>query len=210
MKYAKWIMLVAIFAFVLLPTQHAGAVTFDVSADVKAATGVTISATENTIVGGNEVFGPTVTAFDFNTASGFLTLDAANGILISDHFFAIDVAATGGAGGPDVDVSYGSEVSPAGQAKGIGWKTTATFNKVTGPEGSQTDVTMGAYGTKLLAQLTTLLNIPKADLLGGFLRIRVGIYDGANAGLNAAGGEPFTNADAPGPYSGILTVTATP
>lgn len=197
--------------FVLVPVSRAAAVDFVVSADVPPATGVSISATENHMEGSTEVFGPTVIAFDFNNASGHLDLDTVNGIYTSDHFFTIDVAAIGGAGSPNVTVSYGSESNPVGQTKGFGFKSTATFNKVTGgpAPSDQVDTTMGTHGTKLLNQISGGEFISNTDLLGGFLRIRVGVYDGANSALNTAGGEPFTNADISGPYSGVVTVTAT-
>jgi len=65
---------------------------FLVTADIPAATGVSITATRNQVVGGAEQFGPTVTAFDFNPMS----FDTVNGIYLPAHFFAIDVASTGG------------------------------------------------------------------------------------------------------------------
>ena len=69
--------------------------------------------------------------------------------------------------------------------------------------------TRSAHGpTQLLGQLSGE-QVTSTELLGGFLRLRVGVFDGADATLVAAGGEPFTNGDLPGPYSGILTITGT-
>lgn len=182
-------------------------VNFNVTATIPAASGISIVATENEIVNGNEVFGPTVTEFNFDPMS----FDAENGIYTSDHFFAINVAATGGAGSPDVTVSYGQQSNPGGQVKGLDFKSTVTFTKVTGgpaPQ-DQEEILLAAHGPiKLMNQIAGGEQIDEGELANGFLRMRVGIYDGANASLNAAGGEPFTNADQSGAYTGVFTVTA--
>ncbi len=222
MKKLRWMMLAVLVMMVaFVPVQKSDALeetaSFIMSATVPAATGISIIATENEIVGTNEVFGPVVTAFDFNVdgiTPPSLDFDTVNKIYISDHFYAIDVAATGGAGSPQVVVSYGAESNPAGQANGFGVKATATFNKVTGgplPE-DQDDITMAGHGTKLLQDISGGETMTPTELLGGFLRVRVGIYDGGDTstgGLNDQGGEPFTAGDLPGPYSGTVTVTAT-
>lgn len=186
----------------------ASAVDFNVTATIPAANGISISATENQMVSGNEVFGPTVTEMNFNP----MAFDSANGIWTSVKFFAVDVGATGGAGSPTVTVTYGSESNPTDQIKGLGFKSTATFTKVTGGPAptDQIETLLAAHGpTLLLNSLSSGENIDSSELIGGFLRMRVGIYDGALAEFNDVGGEPFTNGDLPGSYSGVLTVTAT-
>ncbi len=177
---------------------------FVVSATVPAATGISITATRVAVQG--NVFGSAVTAMDFNP----LTFNAANGIWVPDHYFAVDVGATGGAGTPVVLVSYGSESSPAGQAKGLGFKSTATFVKVTGTGASQTETSLTTHGpTKLLNQLTAGEVINASEVTGGFFRMYVGVYTGGNATIDGLGGVPFTNADVPGTYQGTLIVAAT-
>jgi len=204
------IALCAVLGVVLLlpaaPLCHAEQ--YVVKVDVPQATGVSIVATRNQVVGGVEQFGPAVTEFDFNPMS----YDSQNGIYTSNYFYAIDVAATGGAGAPDVTVTYGSESSPAGQVKGLGSKSTITFSKVSGGPApkDQVDAVMAGHGpTKLLSQIESGEAITDTELIGGFLRMRVGVFDGANPSLVSAGGEPFSNSDLPGAYSGILTVSAT-
>ena len=204
-----FVFLVVILAVTLLPASTlCHAEDFLVTVDVPQATGVSIVATRNQIVGGVEEFGPVVTEFDFNP----MTYDSLNGIYRSSYFYAIDVAATGGAGAPDVTVSYGSESSPVGQLAGLGSKSTITFSKVSGgpaPE-DQVDAVLASHGpTKLLSQIEPGEAITNTELIGGFLRLRVGVFDGGDPVLVADGGEPFSNADVPGSYSGILTVSAT-
>jgi len=198
---------VVVMLFVLTFASSTHAVNFTVSATIPSATGVSIVATQNQVVGGNEVFGSTVSALNFNP----MTFDSVNGIYRSGHFFAIDVGAIGGAGSPNVTVSFGSESNPTGQTKGLGSKAIATFSKVSGgpaPE-DQSENTLAAHGpTKLLGQLSGE-QVTSTELIGGFLRLRVGIFDGGDATLIAAGGEPFTNGDLPGPYTGILVITGT-
>ena len=209
MKKIKFISmgLVAAVMFFTAATK-AGALNFPVTATVPAATGVSITATENHIAQGVEVFGPVVTEFDFDP----LVFDSLFAIWRSNVFFAVNVAATGGAGAPDVTVTFGSPSSPPNQVKHIGFKSTATFTKVSGGPAptDQTETELTAHGpTKLLSQLTGGEHINRTELIGGFLRIRVGIFDGNNPALNAAGGEPFTNGDWPGSYTGVFTVTGT-
>lgn len=206
MKKVLAVLAILILSLAVLGTQ-AFAVDFTVSATIPSATGVSITATRNQIVNGTEQFGPQVTAFDFDP----MTLDSVFGIYRSKYFFAIDVGATGGAGSPDVSVEYSNESNPAGQTTGLGAKATTTFSLVSGGPAptDQSEAVIASLGTKLLSQLAGGLAIDESLQAGGFLRMRVGIYDGANAALNTAGGEPFTNGDIAGDYSGTFTVTAT-
>lgn len=177
---------------------------FVVSATVPAASGINIVATEVSLPG--NTFGSQVTAMDFDP----LSFDTANGIWIPNHYFAVDVGATGGAGTPNITVSYGNESNPVGQVKGLGFKSTATFVKITGPEGAQVEEALAAHGPeKLLKDLIGGEDITAAEIDGGFFRVYVGIYTGDDATLNGLGGEPFTNADVAGDYSGTLTISAT-
>lgn len=177
---------------------------FVVSATVPSASGINIVAT-HVRLSDNEFLNP-VTALNFNP----LTFNSGLGIWTPDHYFAIDIGASGGAGNPGVVVEYGSETSPTGQIKGLGFKSTATFVKITGAIGSQVETPLVAHGPKkLLNSLIAGENITAAEITGAFLRVYVGLYPGDDDDLNALGGEPFTNADKPGTYQGTLTVTAT-
>lgn len=176
---------------------------FIVTATLPQATGVTITATQVRV--SDNAFQNQVTDLNFDP----LTFDSVNGIWVPDHYFAIDVGGTGGAGNPNVTVSYGNETSPPGQIKGLGFKSVATFVKITGATGSQTETPLAGHGPiQLLKDLTDGEIINGTELNGGFLRVYVGIYPGGNATIDAAGGEPFTNADQPGTYQGTLTITA--
>lgn len=176
---------------------------FVVSATVPSATGISITATQ--VDSATDTFGAQVNELNFDP----MTFNALNSIWLPDHYFAVDVGSTGGAGSPDVVVTYGNEASPAGQIKGLGFKSTATFVKITGPEGSQTETPLVTHGPKKLLASLAGENITSAELATGFLRTYVGIFPGDDAAILADGGEPFTNADMPGLYQGTLTFTAT-
>jgi hypothetical protein len=139
-----------------------------------------------------------------------LTYNTKNSIWLPDHFFAIDVAPTGGGGSTDTTVSYAEPSSPndATTGHGLGWKTTANFFKVSGTPAKEDSLT--AHGKKMLKDLSGE-NIAPAEVAGGYLRIYVGVVtkDPAAVPLDPASSEPFTNVDVAGTYQGTLTITAT-
>jgi hypothetical protein len=189
---------------VFVPVNKADEVDFIVSASIPDASGVSIVATE--VDSQSDVFGNTTDALDFDP----MNYDSQNGIWLPDHYFAIDVGVTGGAGSTDVTVTYTEGSKPIGQTNGLGFKSTATFVKITGPENNQLETELAAHGPKqLLKDLAGGEQLTGAELSGGFLRVYVGIFPGDDQDILNAGGEPFTNADVPGDYDGTLTITAT-
>ncbi len=199
--------LMFLLAFLAMGTSPGIAVTvtkpFVVSATIPSATGISITATR--VTSSNNQFGAQVSALDFNP----MVFNALNSIWLPDHYFAIDVGSTGGAGSPNVTVTYGSETNPTGQVKGLGFKSTANFVLVKGATGSQTETPLTAHGPKKLLKSLTGENITATELASGFLRVYVGVFPGDDTAILTAGGEPFTNADKPGTYQGTLTVSAT-
>jgi len=191
---------------VLVPVSFAVTRSFVVSASVPRATGVGINAFKvdsatnafTPVAGTNLSFDPMV----FNTA---------NGIYLPDHYFAIDVAAIGGAGSPDVTVAYSEGANPNSPGKGLGWKSTSTFVKVTGPTGSQTETGLTAHGPKKLLKDLIGEFINDTEITGGFLRIYIGVvtHDPAQRFPDPGSGVPFTNGDNPGTYDGTLVISAT-
>ena len=192
-------------ALIFTPANKAAEVDFLVSASIPAANGVNIVATQ--VDAATDQFGQTVSALDFDP----MIFDSQNGIWLPDHYFAIDVGVTGGTGSVDVTVEYNEGSKPNGQILGLGFKTIATFVKITGPQGNQVETPLAAHGPKKL--LKDLEGggeqFTGAELLGGFLRVYVGIFPGDDQAILNAGGEPFTNSDVPGDYDGTLTITAT-
>jgi len=132
-----------------------------------------------------------------------LTFDALNGTYLPNHFFAIDVGVIGGAGTPDVTVTYTEGLNPNGAGNGLGWHSAATFVRVE----TASEVPLTAHGPKKLLKDLASEHITPAEVAGGFLRVYAGILTGD--ATTPAGGLPFTNADAPGAYNGTLVVTAT-
>lgn len=193
------------FTMTMAPAANAVDVDFLVSASIPAANGISIVATE--VDANSNVFGSTVNALDFDS----MAFNSNLGVWLPDHYFAIDVGVTGGAGSADVTVSYNEGAIPNGQTKGLGWKSTATFVKITGPNNAQVETELVSHGPKrLLTQLeSSAEQLTGAELLGGFLRVYVGIFPGDDQTLINLGGEPFTNSDVPGTYDGTLTISAT-
>ena len=189
---------------IFTPVNKADEVNFLVSATIPSANGISIVATKVDLA--SNVFGPTVTALNFDP----MIFNSELGIWLPDHYFAIDVGVTGGAGSANVTVTYTEGAKPNGQTNGLGFKSTATFVKITGPEDDQLETDLVSHGPKkLLKDLTGGEQFTGAELLGGFLRAYVGVFPGDDQTILNQGGEPFTNADIPGDYNGVLTITAT-
>ncbi len=219
-KLSGVIILAAMFVLGVSSAAFAATVTsgtpvnFAVTASIPLATGVSVTAKK--VNAADNVWGTAeVTALDFNTA-GTLSYDSALGIWKSLQYFAVDVGLVGGAASLSTNVKYVEGAKPTGQTKGLAYKATTKFVKVTKvpatpPATGRVDSeTAMSYGTRLLNQLIgTGQTVSNADTLGGWLRLYVGIYDGGDTTINGLGGEPFTSADRPGTYNGTLTVTAT-
>lgn len=176
---------------------------FVVSASVLKATGITIAASK--VIAATNQWSSVV-----GNAMSFDPMEISDdGVWLPKHFFAVDVGATGGAGSPSVTMTYTEGVNPNTPGKGLGWKSTATFVRVEGPDGDQTEVPLTAFGPKKLLKDLAGLVIPEAQIIGGFLRVYLGIVSGDPAANDPVGAEPFTNADAAGKYEGTLVISAT-
>jgi hypothetical protein len=191
------LMLSAVFA-VTATVASAATENFVVSAEIPAATGITFTVFE--IVGGQFPESPNATTdLDFD-----LTFNSELGVYFPTSFYAIDVGTSGGAGTPDVQFAYANTNNPnaAAGGNGLGSKGTITVVRAADPETPE-----------VILEQATLSNIngvsvPFTDIAGGFLRSYVGLASG-DPNTDPAGAEPFTNADAPGTYEGVLTITAT-
>lgn len=191
-------------SLVFTPVNRADVVDFLVSATIPSASGISIVATQ--VDSTSNEFGPEVSALDFDP----MVFNSELGIWLPNHYFAIDVGVTGGAGSTNVTVTYTEGSKPNGQDKALGFKSTATFVKVTGPDDDQEETDLVSHGPKkLLKDLIGGEQFTGAELSGGFLRTYVGIFPGDDQGILDDGGEPFTNDDVPGDYNGTLTITAT-
>ena len=181
--------------------------TFTLSASLPAATGLVINA--SSINSATGIFTPvSVLTLSFDP----MTLDPVNQIYLPNHFFAIDVAPAGGAGGSvNVSFTYTDQPNPNTPGHGLGWKSTATFIKVAGVTGSQTETGITSHGPKKLLKDLNGENILATEYAGGFLRTYLGIVtlDPNATFKDPAGSEPFTNGDKSGSYSGTLLVSAT-
>ncbi len=140
--------------------------TFVVSATVPSATSVSIIANSVNSSTGAFTLAPG-TALSFNP----LTFNSTAGAYFPDHFFAVDVVASGGAGSPSATVTYTEGTNPNSPAHGLGWKSTATFVKTTGSGTSTTDTPMAAHGPKKLLKDVGGESITSAETTGGWLRV---------------------------------------
>ena len=204
MRKIKLFMAALAAVLVITTSSWAVSVPFTVSASIPAATGISIVATQ--VNSANNQFGAQVTALDFNP----MAFNATNKVWLPDHYFAIDVGATGGAGNPNITVKYAEGAKPVGQPNGLGFKSIATFVKITGgpAPADQIQTDLAAHPKKPLKNITAGEVIGNAEIAGGFFRVYIGIYPGGDAALAALGAEPFTNGDKSGNYDGTLTITA--
>jgi hypothetical protein len=192
--------IVAISAFVVSACfAQSAEETYTISATVLPATAVSINVSKIiglswTPVTGNDLsFDP----LEYNSTFGWWA---------PEHHFAIDVG-TDGAGNPDTTFTYINGSNPnnpfGGPEGGLGYKAGMAFFKVDADE-NETEI----------QELTILQSIDgfqvtSSQVSGGFLRAYLGILVGDEQGDFPPGGEPFTNADAAGVYSGTLLVSAT-
>jgi len=180
------------------------AVPLTVSATIPSATGLqltvsTYNATTGTLVGTPST---TATTIPF----GQLTLNTSLGIYLPANYYSVAIGATGGAGTPIVDVTYTEGANPNGSTNGLGYKTTATFvtaNPTTSAE------TVSSIGKQRLIDLTGTVGQLASIPTGQYEKVYIGVWTGSTtAPADPSSGQPFSNADAPGTYTGTLTFTA--
>lgn len=201
-KTLSCLVLTLALSLVLTPVNQALNTTFTVSASVPAATTVSISAFR--VNSATNAFTPVSgTSLSLDP----MTYSPSLGIYLPDHFFAIDVASSGGSGSPSVTVTYTEGTNPNSPAHGLGWKSVATFVKVIG----STETGISAHGPKKLLKDLSGEQITSAETSGGFLRMYLGIVTKDNSATfpDPVTGEPFTNADKSGGYNGTFLVSAT-
>ena len=210
----KKIMLTAVFfiGLSLVTSSMSFAVdtkTFTLSANIPAATGTAINAF-SVNAQGTPIF-TAVTGLDlsFNPMI-FVTTNGIN-IWLPNHFFVVDLAPVGGAGSANATFTYMEGANPNTPGHGLGWKSTATFIKVTGANGSQTETGIATHGPKKLLKDLNGETILTTDFTGGFLRIYIGVVtkDPAATFQDPPTAEVFSNADHSGNYDGQLLISAT-
>lgn len=188
--------------FVLAHAGTAGAVEYAVSANLPSSAAVSIV--------GNSITGTVWTGMtDTNMNFGDLvwtpgTTSAPVNLWLGSKYFAVDISNVN-AGSPNVTISYVDKDKPSASNKYLGVKVVATVNKAVYNAATPSKPNETLIWSKPLAALTTSSNIPSATLAGGWCRVYLGVYTGSPA---VTGAEGFTNADAPGTYTGTVTITA--
>lgn len=181
--------------------------TFTVSATVPAATGISISVDSvNSTTNVFTLLASGTTALSFDP----MTYNATNAIYIPSVYYALNFGVTGGAGTPDLTVTYNEGTNPNGTTNGLGYKTTATFAKeVVGTGGTTTETLLSDHGPKKRLIDLNGEHVTYTELAGGYPRIYVGVWTGTTTvPADPSNGQPFSNGDAPGTYTGSLVVTA--
>jgi hypothetical protein len=176
--------------------------TFTLSASLPAATSVGLTASRVASASG-AFTAVTGTSLSFDP----MTFQTALGIWLPDHFFAIDIAPVGGAGGTDVVVTYTEGANPNPVGHGLGVKSTATFVKVVG----KTETGLTTHGPKKILSALSGEHVLPAEITGGFLRVYLGIVAKDPAALfqDPATSEVFTTTDRAGTYTGTIVFTGT-
>jgi hypothetical protein len=207
MKTKMSIVLAGLFVMLQAGTVWASITTFTVSATVPTATGVSI-----TVASVNSATNVFTTLASGTTALSFdpMTLNTTNNIYLPNKFYALNFGVSNGAGTPDVSVTYTEGANPNGATNGLGFKSTATFAKeVVSTTGATTETLLTAHGPKKRLIDLAAEHVTFTELAGGFLRIYLGVWTGSTvAPADPVNGKPFSNADAPGAYTGSLVVTA--
>jgi len=183
--------------------------TFTMSATVPLATGISI-VVDSVNATGSPVFSlVSGSTLSFNSGGG-MTYNAANNIFIPSVYYALNIQATGGAGLPDTTVTYSEGNNPNSGSNtfgGLGTKATATFAQELG-----SSETITALGKKRLIDLTGNVGHEPYTALapGSYLRVYLGIWTGSSTSpADPSNGQPFSYGDAPGSFTGSLTVSAT-
>ena len=199
-------------AFIAVPsyavTYDSGTgATFVAEVNIPLATQVDITASKR--LGTNDSDLGTVTALDFDSATGFLNFDSTNNIFVSEYYFVIDVGKISGGGDMVVNTKYTDGADDV-----LGKRTTAKFYAVTlvadgadaDTDPDELETTAGPDYVTLNSLIGSGENVSAAELDGGWFRVYIGVYDG---GTPVTGGEVFDTNIAPDTYTGTITVTGT-
>jgi len=202
MKTKISIVVAGLFLLFQVAPVWAAPTTFTVSATVPLATGISINVSSvNSSTNAFTLQPSGTTALSFDP----MTFNTTNNIYIPNHYFALDFGVTGGGGSPDVSVTYNEGTNPNGATNGLGFKATATFAKEVGT----TETLLTAHGPKKRLIDLSSEHVAFTELTGAYLRIYVGAWTGSTvAPADPTNGQPFSNADAAGTYTGSLVVTA--
>jgi hypothetical protein len=188
---------------------------FTLSATITAMTGSSIGV--NSVSSATSVWTPvtgTGLSFDPMTTQTFTVGSVTSTAFLPNHYFAIDIAGTGGAGTPSTVVTYADVSSPFGSTadQKLGNRGTVSFKSVKYISPTNTpEFSIPAHPIKLLKNVVGE-SITSAQVIaagGTWLRLYVGLNDGNPAGTFPSG-IPFSPSDPAGPYTGTLQITATP
>jgi len=188
-----------------LPAWAAPSATFSLAANVPSATSVSI--TVSRVAAGSNAFtteGAGFTNLDFGT----LTFDTTNHVYASDHYWAVDYAASNGSGSPNLTFTYTEGTNPNPAGNGLGNRALIKVAKEV-PNGSNPPSETQIDNQALAAMSST--NYPASDFpTGSFARTYIALCTGDTLHNDPSTGcKPFSGADATGAYGGSLAVTAT-
>jgi len=200
---------------------YAATATFTLTATITGITGSAISAQTVTPPPagstGTTVWAPLTgnsMSFDPMTLNDFTVSGVVYQAFLPNHYFAVDVAGTGGSGTPSTVLNYvpGTKPATASSTQTLGDRANIDYRalKYNGPGINPTEYPITAHGKRLLKNVVnesiTAAQVTGAGTGATWLRMYIGI----NNGIDATNYPPFTPADPVGAYTGQLTITSTP
>ena len=197
MNMLKIILLNVIFVIGGCLSIGANTETFLISASIPAATGGSFAV--------SSVVGSSFTLHNSNSLTfGTLTYDSVNDIFGGSNYYAIDIGAVGGAGFPNITVSYLNTGSPQNATTTLGNHGIFSYSKITQNNGSEVETLIDG----LSLNQADGLNISPSQFSNGHLRVNIGIATGSSSS-DEGDATPFRASLKSGNYTGTLTITAT-
>ena len=192
---------------------YAATSTFSLTATISGITGSSISAQTVTPGTTTTVWAPvtgTALSFDPLTLQTYTVGGVQYQAFAPNHYFAIDVAGTGGAGTPSTNLNYVEGASPSGSTSDqkLGNRANVTFRSLKyNPGAAPTEYVISTHTGGLLKNVIneTITPAQVTSAGGTWLRVYLGLNNG-----QVTGQTPFSPADPAGPYTGQLTITSTP
>lgn len=213
MKKVISLLVIGVVLVVQAALLYAATSTFSLSATIAGITGSSISAQTVTPGTTTTVWAPvtgTALSFDPLTLKTYTVSGVTYQSFAPNHYFAIDVAGTGGAGTPSTTLNYVEGVSPTGSTadQKLGNRANVTYKALKyNPGAAPTEYNIPTHLGGLLKNVIneTITPAQVTATGGSWLRVYLGLNNGSVAGQT-----PFSPADPAGSYTGQLTITSTP
>lgn len=217
MKKVISLLIIGVVLVVQAALLYAATSVFSLTATISGITGSSISAQTVTPpppgTTGTTVWAPvtgTALSFDPLTLQTYTVSGVTYQAFAPNHYFAIDIAGTGGAGTPSTTLNYVEGTSPTGSTSDqkLGNRANITYRALKyNPTGAPTEYVITSHMGGLLRNVIneTITPAQVTGTTGSWLRVYLGLNNGQTSGQT-----PFSPADPAGVYTGQLTITSTP